>query len=331
MDPIVVEGRVVFVRPCGRSVGFIEVMSAAAERRQVVLVREARLTKVIHLGDVVRAECRREEGEDHVVVAEGMPEVVDRWDSRERGQFAPIPSERRTSSSSSSSSSPPCKFWLSTKACPKHQCRFQHLAVGSEEFRRANQERLRAMFEARRDKVFDAGDPWAGKKQGKRSKSQVYADWLVKRYGLGRESVVLDVAGGNGKLAQKLLKVVKRVILVDPRCDIEPLPTGLEHCKSLFHGEFVVGEHVDVVVGLHPDQATDAIVDWAMREGVDFSVVPCCVFAEQFPERRLLSGDRVTTYEELVTFLQEKAPGVAEKDFLPLMGRNIVIYSSKCC
>ena len=33
-----------------------------------------------------------------------------------------------------------------------------------------------------------------------------------------------------------------------------------------------------LVLGLHPDQATDSIVDFAMHFGKPFAVVPCCVF-----------------------------------------------------
>lgn len=33
------------------------------------------------------------------------------------------------------------------------------------------------------------------------------------------------------------------------------------------------------VVGMHPDQATDAIVDFALACSKPFAVVPCCVFA----------------------------------------------------
>lgn len=33
-----------------------------------------------------------------------------------------------------------------------------------------------------------------------------------------------------------------------------------------------------LVLGLHPDQATDSIVDFALQFGKPFAVVPCCVF-----------------------------------------------------
>src|SRR5688500_3796078 len=48
-----------------------------------------------------------------------------------------------------------------------------------------------------------------------------------------------------------------------------------------------------LVVGLHPDQATELIVDFALKHGKPFAVVPCCVFPALFPHRRLVhtSGD----------------------------------------
>lgn len=41
------------------------------------------------------------------------------------------------------------------------------------------------------------------------------------------------------------------------------------------------------VVGLHPDQATDSILDFALECGKPFAIVPCCVFPRLFPHRRL--------------------------------------------
>ena len=41
-----------------------------------------------------------------------------------------------------------------------------------------------------------------------------------------------------------------------------------------------------VIVGMHPDQATEAIVDAALRADRPFAVVPCCVYPTLFPRRR---------------------------------------------
>jgi hypothetical protein len=63
-----------------------------------------------------------------------------------------------------------------------------------------------------------------------------------------------------------------------------------------------------LVVGFHPDQATDACIDLAKALDVPFCVVPCCVFPKQFPNRRLKDGRKVKFYHELVEYLREQHP-----------------------
>ena len=91
-----------------------------------------------------------------------------------------------------------------------------------------------------------------------------------------------------------------------------------------------------VVVGLHPDQATDAAVDLALAFGKPFAVVPCCTYSRDFPHRRLppgpgrpRGGGAVTTHAHLVEYLLAKAaPGTTiERDELPFEGKNVVVYS----
>ena len=46
-------------------------------------------------------------------------------------------------------------------------------------------------------------------------------------------------------------------------------------------------DSLDVIIGMHPDQATEAIVDMALKYRKPFAVVPCCVFSHENPHRRL--------------------------------------------
>jgi len=46
-------------------------------------------------------------------------------------------------------------------------------------------------------------------------------------------------------------------------------------------------ERSSLIVGLHADGATEAVVDVALRCNKPFVVVPCCVFPSLFPERRV--------------------------------------------
>ena len=62
------------------------------------------------------------------------------------------------------------------------------------------------------------------------------------------------------------------------------------------------------VVGLHPDQATGAIVDCGLVLNKPWAVVPCCVFPSLFPGRlRPGDGTQVRTTEALVEHLMARA------------------------
>lgn len=107
-----------------------------------------------------------------------------------------------------------------------------------------------------------------------------------------------------------------------------------------------------ILFGVHADQATEAIVDAALALGKPFAVVPCCVFKaehrkikvvkktademvvkkgieEETEESRKMEDDMeekvVSTYEELLQYLQAKHPSI-QRGELPFFGRNIVLY-----
>mmetsp|Transcript_15359 Transcript_15359/g.36822 ORF Transcript_15359/g.36822 Transcript_15359/m.36822 type:complete len:148 (+) Transcript_15359:40-483(+) len=48
-----------------------------------------------------------------------------------------------------------------------------------------------------------------------------------------------------------------------------------------------------LLLGLHPDECTEDIVDAAIEHDLSFAIVPCCVFPDLFPTRRMLSRKEV--------------------------------------
>jgi hypothetical protein len=83
-----------------------------------------------------------------------------------------------------------------------------------------------------------------------------------------------------------------------------------------------------LIVGFHPDQATDSSIDLAKElsmfflyrmigfavvfdsfknvlAGIPFCIVPCCVFPSEFPSRRLADGTHVRCYNQLLEYLLE--------------------------
>jgi hypothetical protein len=84
-----------------------------------------------------------------------------------------------------------------------------------------------------------------------------------------------------------------------------------------------------LLVGMHADGATEAIIDAALLYKKPFVVVPCCVFPNLFQERRVSSDEGntvpVRTHEQFCRYLQEKDERF-QRSVLPFEGRNIAIW-----
>ena len=105
-----------------------------------------------------------------------------------------------------------------------------------------------------------------------------------------------------------------------------------EHIQDLFDGDFfkkhgMKPSDIKLVVGLHPDEATEPLVDCALEFSLDFAVIPCCVFSQDFPQRRLRSGEEPTSYDNFCDYLTEKHEEIRSQ-LLPFIGRNKVLYFS---
>lgn len=85
-----------------------------------------------------------------------------------------------------------------------------------------------------------------------------------------------------------------------------------------------------LVIGFHPDQATDYCIELADELGIPFTLVPCCVFPAQFPHRRLKDGTKVRDYQGLLCYLRSKAPKAFSIDLHfqeTITARNIALYT----
>lgn len=101
-------------------------------------------------------------------------------------------------------------------------------------------------------------------------------------------------------------------------------------CLGLAEAREIVGR-ASMVVGMHPDQATEHIVDFCLLNRVPFAVVPCCVYSREFPRRRHpTTGDAVREYGDFIEYLLGKSAEVrvVEMDF---EGKNILLYYLGAC
>ena len=107
---------------------------------------------------------------------------------------------------------------------------------------------------------------------------------------------------------------------------------GLIFHKCYFNKEYIQNndfwDHSSIVLGMHPDEATEDIVDFAIQYNKPFAVVPCCVFPSLFPNRKLKDGQLVRTLDQFITYLKAKHPDIQSTTLMDMPGCNVVIY--KC-
>jgi hypothetical protein len=210
-------------------------------------------------------------------------------------------------------------FASETERSTVRQLRVRHrvrLAIAGDCLAAAEQ-RARPLGSIMREAWALRTDPAALWGRDCRSTAALFAQWLIAVYGRERLASgrgVVDVAGGNGELAQQLaMEYQIPATVVDPAAP----PLTLSPTRTSCQGRAPAGatgaavawlvEHFDegfgyrhpellasasLLVGLHSDQPTGAIATVACGRvpPAPMAVVPCCVFPELFPKRRLGSG-----------------------------------------
>ena len=184
--------------------------------------------------------------------------------------------------------------------------------------------------------------------KSKAKRAFVFAEWLKETYGIETlQNGILDIAGGKGKLSIELMLATNGTvpcIVIDPAIRKRPIRSSdkrrFKKSKiappQFIHQEFntttFVNNHQSMLnkqallVGLHPDQVTEDIVDVALALDKLFAVVPCCVFPQIFNERKLLNGDTVITLKQFIQYLIEKDPMKLSVASLNFEGSNTVVY-----
>jgi len=205
--------------------------------------------------------------------------------------------------------------------------------------------------------------------RSKSFRAKIFASWILNKFGpsfemLKRGNGVLDIAGGKGQLSIELSILAKiPCTIVDPlvrggrrkdgsassccfsKRDMKrlkktesPIPT-YKAKRFVFKNNYIGGvenwsnsmaQRSSCLIGLHPDQCTEDILDAALKHEKSVAIVPCCVFPTFFPMRRLRgsdgSGNRpVKTYDDFLCYLLEKDDRL-RRETLMFEGKNQVIY-----
>lgn len=99
---------------------------------------------------------------------------------------------------------------------------------------------------------------------------KVFADLIHQKF--PDVEKIADVAGGKGTLQEELNKFGYDVTTFDKNKDTS---RKIKYVRKYFNEN--IEEEFDLLVGLHPDEATDIIIREASRRGIPFMICPCCV------------------------------------------------------
>jgi hypothetical protein len=150
---------------------------------------------------------------------------------------------------------------------------------------------------------------------GDPNRNAVFAAWVRRTFAHARSALV--VADGNCLLAHHLARKTRpmRVRVVEARLRSTTMRKGVLYEHGWFTPDSPVRE--DVVLGMHPDDATAAIILAAEAAGTSWAVVPCCV---RGPE-----SHGIGSYEHWLNRLESLAPDV-QRSSLAMGGRCVVLW-----
>jgi len=154
---------------------------------------------------------------------------------------------------------------------------------------------------------------------GDENRGVLFAQFVHRHFPFAK--TVLDVAGGKGNVARKLANKGHTVIVVDAKPRFE----GNIHKRITYKKGWFTDAYnrldVDVVVGMHPDEATGEIIRYAVKYRLPFAVVPCCIKGRDASG----VGDYHGWLNKLKSIAVRGGHRVNEYN-LHMRGKNVVIY-----
>ena len=100
------------------------------------------------------------------------------------------------------------------------------------------------------------------------------AELIAAQFPNYKDREIADVAGGKGYLKSELHRLqYRRVKVIDRRHRLAKARPGREYAYFDYRSR----DRYALVVGMHPDEATDHIILYAVKNTVPFVVCPCCI------------------------------------------------------
>lgn len=136
---------------------------------------------------------------------------------------------------------------------------------------------------------------------------------------------IADVAGGKGELAAELYRRGFRSVVTFDKRRNRANPARSHYRYAFFEPE--MADDFDLLVAMHPDEATDVVMAAAIERRLPYAVVPCCARPQAWPFDEGLDPDirQRLWFVHLIHRAKDKGSAV-EMRALPMSGANVVLF-----
>lgn len=154
---------------------------------------------------------------------------------------------------------------------------------------------------------------------GDKHRFDVFAKFIRSNFPPDKYINIADIAGGKGDL-NKRLKIYgyKNIVTFNTRKNRK---NKIIYKRKLFDDS--IDDSFDLLIGMHPDEATDVIINEAGKRKISFVIVPCCIL----PTVTNFNGKRnyINWCSHLKKFA-EKLNFIVRETSLDIKGKNHVIW-----
>jgi hypothetical protein len=153
---------------------------------------------------------------------------------------------------------------------------------------------------------------------------EVFSKNVFYKYNPKKFKRLLVVADGNLELSKCFVRYGYSVTVVEPKPRLKSVSKTFLTKIKLIKKWFVRDDGFkdsDLIVGMHPDEATIEILAWANKNNKPFCVVPCCIMGDS---RYTVNCHKHRDWIERLSRINTGT----QKEILNINGKNTMIF--KC-
>jgi hypothetical protein len=152
---------------------------------------------------------------------------------------------------------------------------------------------------------------------------EVFSKNVFYKYPPVKYPNLLIVADGNLELSKCFLRYGYNVTVFEPKPRLKNVSKSflikIRLIKKWFTREEKLKD-IDLIVGMHPDEATVEILHWAQVRDIHFAVVPCCIMGDI---RYTLNCHKFKDWCDRLSRINKER---TQREVLGINGKNVMLY-----